>query len=80
MLKESPSLNQMCKSFFKVKREGTNEQQEYIWKDKSHGKGKYKGSGEWKPKENLGSFTHVIQIDFKTKTVIKGEEYVIIIT
>ena len=52
-----------------------NEQQENTQKDKSHGKCKYKGSGEWKPKENLGftkfwvkldSFTHVIQIDFET--------------
>lgn len=52
-----------------------NEQQENTQKDKSHGKCKYKGSGEWKPKEKLGftkfwvkldSFTHVIQIDFET--------------
>ena len=80
MLRESPSLNQKCKGFFKLKRKGTNEQQENIQKDKSHGKGKYKGSGEWKPKENLGSFTCVIKIDCKTKTVIKGEEYISVIT
>ena len=59
MLKKSPSLNQMYKGFFKLKRNGMNEQQENTRKDKSRGKCKYKGSGEWKPKENLG-FTQVL--------------------
>ena len=38
MLRESPSLNQKCKGFFKLKRKGTSEQQENIQKDNLMGK------------------------------------------